>query len=68
MANAQLLVEKFENSGKTKSHLSKKMKVSRPRLDKIFEVPETATVGQADVLSNELAINALEKKDIFLPN
>ena len=67
MANSTLLVEKFNASGKTKTHLASKMNVSRPRLDTIFEEPETATVGQADVLSNELNLLAAEKREIFLP-
>jgi len=67
MANPQILEEKWKRSGKTKVFLSKKMNISRPRLDYIFEHPETATVGQADILSKEFSISASDKRIIFLP-
>lgn len=67
MADIQLLEEKFEDSGKTKTHLSKKISVSRPRLNYIFKHPESATLDQADGLSKELSINATEKRKIFYP-
>lgn len=67
MANAQLLVDKYKNSGKTKTHLSKKLGVSRPRLDSIFNDPETATVGQGEVFKAEFGLTEEEVKEIFLP-
>lgn len=67
MANPQLLDDYWRKSGKKKVYLAEKAGVSRPRLDYIFEHPETATVGQADVLAKELTIVATDKKCIFLP-
>lgn len=67
MADKDLLKEKWKKSGKKKVYLSEKMGISRPRLNYIFENPSSATVGQADVLADELHIMANEKKIIFLP-
>lgn len=67
MANPQLLESRWKSSGKKKIFLAEKLNVSRPRLDYIFEHPETATVGQADELCKELLISAADKKVIFLP-
>lgn len=67
MANPQLLDEYWKLSGKKKIFLSKKINVSRPRLDYIFEHPETATFGQADDLGKELDIPTVDRKKIFLP-
>lgn len=65
MPNPQLLEKRWKESGKKKIYLAKKINVSRPRLDYIFEHPETATVGQADLLSKELSISAMEKNLFF---
>ena len=67
MANAILLQELLRDSGKTKSHVASKAKVSRPRLDNILEHPETATYGQADAISRELSMKADVRNEIFLP-
>lgn len=67
MANPQLLDLMWKESGKKKINIAKKMNVSRPRLDYIFEHPETATVGQADVLCKELSILSTERRVIFYP-
>ena len=67
MANSALLIEKYESSGKKKSHLAERLMVSRPRLETIFHDPESATVVQADTLCAELKISAQEKREIFLP-
>lgn len=67
MANPQLLDIYWHNSGRKKVYLAEKADISRPRLDYIFSHPETATVGQADVLCKEMSINANDRKDIFLP-
>lgn len=67
MANPKLLEKFWKDSGKTKTFLSAKINVSRPRLDYIFLHPETATVGQADGLSKELGMKVADRNEIFLP-
>lgn len=67
MNSSELLYDFWKNSGKTKTHLAKKLDVSRPRLDYIFEHPETATWSQAEVLAKELSIKSEPKDKIFLP-
>lgn len=67
MANPQLLEMYWKKSGKKKVYLAEKTNISRPRLDYIFLHPETATVGQADILSKEMSIASTDKKIIFLP-
>lgn len=65
---AELLDDYFQEAGKSKQRLCHKMLVSRPRLDKILEHPETATVFQAKVLKEELFIRSVKDFDtIFLP-
>lgn len=65
--SSELLNAFWKESGKTKTYLAKKIGVSRPRLDYIFEHPDTATWSQAEVLSKELSIKAAPKDNIFLP-
>lgn len=67
MANTELLEEYRKNSGKTKKFLAQKLGVSRPKLDKLFAKPESATYGQAIALSNELDVEPKNQKTIFLP-
>ena len=65
---AKLLDAYFQASGKTKQHLCYKLMVSRPRFEKILKEPETATVGQARILKDELNIRSSKDFDsIFLP-
>ena len=65
-------VEKLEeyriNSGKTKTYLARKINVSRPRLDRIFSNPKTATWSQAERLGKELSIVKSDMGLIFLPD
>lgn len=68
MQGTELLQDYFEKSKKSKQYLSHKLVVSRPRLDRIFENPSSATVVQANVLKTELYIDSEEDFDaIFLP-
>ena len=64
----KLLDAYFKASGKTKQHICYKLMVSRPRLDTILDKPDTATVGQARILKEELNIRSAKDFDtIFLP-
>lgn len=66
--NPAKLNEFQKNSGKTKTHLAKTISVSRPTIYKIFANPSIATYGQAEMLCNELGIEAKkDREDIFLP-
>lgn len=67
MANAALLDRIVRESGKTKTHLATKAGVSRPRLDTIISDPESATVFQAEMLCEELRIDEIGRREIFLP-
>ena len=68
MANPEKLNRYLIESGKKKYYLAQKILVSRPRLDSILKHPDTATVGQADLICSELAINEEDKREIFLPS
>lgn len=61
-----MLTDSWKASGKTKTFLSNRLGVSRPRLDYIFEHPDTATWEQAEMLSKELTLKVDDKKQIFL--
>jgi len=68
MEGTQILERYYQESGKTKQYLCHKLMVSRPRLDKIFKEPASATVGQASALKSELNIRSIKDFDsIFLP-
>ena len=67
MANAALLERLVKESGKTKTHLAIKARVSRPRLDTIISDPESATLFQAESLCEELRIDEKARREIFLP-
>lgn len=68
MSGVQILDNYFRESGKSKQHLCHKLMVSRPRLDTILDKPDTATVGQARILKEELNIRSAKDFDtIFLP-
>lgn len=64
---AQMLLQFWKASGKTKTFLSMRLGVSRPRLNYIFKHPESSTWEQAEVLSEELNLKREDKKQIFLP-
>lgn len=64
---AQLLDDFWKGSGKKKTYLAEKINVSRPRLNYIFEHPDSATVGQADGLCRELNIKKVDRDFIFIP-
>lgn len=66
MTSVEMLEECWKASGKTKTFLSAKLNVSRPRLDYIFAHPDTATWNQAEILSKEFDMNKDVKKFIFL--
>lgn len=63
---SEMLTKSWRASGKTKTFLSSRLGVSRPRLDYIFEHPDTATWEQAEVLSKELTLKVDDKRQIFL--
>lgn len=56
---------KINESGKTVTHLAKKLSVSRPTLYKIINDPATATYDQAQTLASELGMTKRETDDIF---
>jgi len=66
MNSGELLAKYIEDSGKTKTYLSKKAKVSRPRLNAIIVNPSTATTSQAYSLKKELSIVMSDFECIFL--
>ena len=67
MADSEMLKKYLKDSGKSKTHVSTKAMVSRPRLDKILDHPETATAFQAMALSKELEVPSDMQPIIFYP-
>lgn len=63
-----LLNEYWIRSGKSKTHLAKKLDCTRPVIYKIFDNPSRCTYSQVDVLCKELEIeDENDKRQIFLP-
>ena len=68
MADAQLLEDYLKKTGKTKTHIAKVMKISRPYMYKLLANPQLCTVGQAEMICKELDIKKKSDRDnIFLP-
>lgn len=56
---------KINESGKTLTHLAKRLNITRPTLYRIIENPNTATYEQAKILADELGMTKRETDDIF---
>lgn len=68
MANAQLLEDYRSKSGKSKTHLGKKMNISRPTVYYLLAHPENCTYEQVEILCSELDIvKRADRNEIFLP-
>lgn len=68
MANALLLDNFVRDSGKSKSHLAKKLNVSRPSVYYLLKHPENCTYSQVEILCKELTIvKKSDQDEIFLP-
>ena len=68
MANSEKLEEYRKNSGKSKTYLAKKLKISRPYFYRCLKNPDLFTFSQVEILSKEMDIKSRkDKDDIFLP-
>ncbi len=68
MANAQLLEQKINESGKTKKFLARKCGLSRQWFSNITKTPDKLTYSQVLTLCEELDITSkADAREIFLP-
>lgn len=66
MANALLLDDYLLKTGKTKTHLARKLNVSRPTIYYLLKHPERCTYEQVETLCKELEIvKKPDRNDIF---
>ena len=65
--DSNLLHDYWKKSGKTKTHLSKTLCVSRPTLERIFATPANTSYSVAKILQKEFSIPDYDMDLIFLP-